>query len=185
MNYLYYIHADVTNTQSNGHQVIAHVCTGSGVWLDEKAKAIARKWPQTKDAYRQWYRRRISNDFTLGSVQFVNAQPAQADRMVRVANMLAQPDIRRPVQYRALRRCLTAVGRKAIQIGASVHMPKLSEEQTGSWRDIELIICNILCAASIPVYIYDLPARQEPIWLNTVLDQSRRPYHPTIYRVGC
>lgn len=182
MNYLYYVHTDVTHTQATGHRVIAHVCTGSGVWLGGKAKAIARKWPRTKDSYRQWYRERTRNDFSLGSVQFVNAQPADSDSMLRVANMVAQPDFDRPVQYRAPRRCLTAVGRKAIRIGALVHMPKLHEDQTGSWQDIELIIGNVLCAASIPVYIYDPPVPREPTWLKTVVAPSRRQSHLPMHR---
>lgn len=174
MRNLFRIDGLVTTPESTGPQIIAHVCTDTGIWTGRAAATIARKWPEAKRAYLKWYRGRIRNDFSLGSVQFVNTTTDHVNRMIRVANMIAQPNVSRPVSYRAFRKCLIAVARKAIKIGASVHMSKLTDDQTDSWPDIELIIYNTICTASVSMYIYDPKPNREEQWFGEVIRQHHR-----------
>lgn len=155
MNNLHYVDANLTEANSVGPQIIAHVCNENGIWKGDIANSIARKWPQAKRTYLEGYRNRIRGEFGFGAVQFVNGQTTHVNRIIRIANMIAQPDPRRPVSYRALRKCLIAIGRKAIKIQASVHLPKFNSEQADSWPDIEVIVYNTLCTASVSVFIYD------------------------------
>lgn len=165
MNYLYFVHNDVTDSQLTGNRIIAHVCTETGIWSGQKSNALARKWPQARRAYRQWYLDRQRNNFALGCVQFVNVHEEDSDDMIRIANMIARTDIKRPVVYRAVRRCLQTVARKAIKIQASVHLSNLMDDHAEFWPDIELIVYNTLCTAQIPVYVHDSGPRQErPPW---------------------
>ncbi len=174
MRNLFHIDGQVTSPESTGHQIIAHVCTDTGIWSGRTAASISRKWPEAKRAYSRWHRYRIRNDFSLGSVQFVNTTSDHVNRIIRVANMIAQANVNRPVSYRALRRCLITVARKAIKIGASVHMSKLTDDQTDSWPDIELIIYNTICTASISMYIYDPKPNRDEQWFGEVIHQSHR-----------
>ena len=172
MNNLFYIDADLVDAESDRNQVIAHVCSESGIWSGEVAESIARKWPNTKREYRNWYRQRIKNDFGNGAVQFINTNTTHVNRLVRIANMIAQSKTGRPIQYRALRRCLMEVGRKAIKIGATVHLPKFDNSQTDSWPDIELIIFNTLCTADVAVYIYQPSKSIDEQWFGGVIEKK-------------
>ena len=154
MNNLQHVDAELTEANSVSPHIIAHVCNENGIWSGDVANAIARKWPQARRAYLEAYRNRMRGEFGFGSVQFVNAQRPHTNQIIRIANMIAQPAPQRPVRYRALRKCLIAVGNKAIKIRATVHLPKLGADQTDSWPDIELIIYNTLCTASISVFVY-------------------------------
>jgi O-acetyl-ADP-ribose deacetylase (regulator of RNase III) len=61
-----------------------------------------------------------------------------------------------PVRYEAIDRALAAVGDKAVELGASVHMPRIGCGLAGgTWSRIEPLITARLTARSIPVTVYD------------------------------
>ncbi len=88
----------------------------------------------------------------LGEVQLVSAE-----KNLLVANMIAQTlGGKIPLRYEALRRCLETVA----LLGMPVHMPRIGCGLAGgTWAEVEPIIQETLCAAGVPVTVYDLPVK--------------------------
>lgn len=76
--------------------------------------------------------------------------------------MIAQHGIRSvrgvpPIRYEALAECLTLVARKADELNASVHMPRIGCGLAGGeWDRIEPITLSSLCERGVLVTVYDL-----------------------------
>lgn len=61
-----------------------------------------------------------------------------------------------PVRYEAIDTCLQLVAQKALELSASVHMPRIGCGLAGGkWDKIEPLIEKNLCDAAIDVYVYD------------------------------
>ena len=103
-----------------------------------------------------WHRGRAGNDFGLGAVQVNQVTPD-----TWVANMVAQRGIRTgsggpPVRYDAVGKCLAQVAMKAIELGASVHMPRIGCGLAGgTWEKVEPIILSEFSEKDVAVYVYD------------------------------
>ncbi|RII19426.1 Macro domain protein [Streptomyces sp. YIM 130001] len=148
---------DATAPQGEGVKIVAHVCNDVGGWGAGFVLALSRRWPEPEAAYRTWHRDRAANDFGLGAVQFV-----RADGLVRVANMVGQRGIRSgsegaaPVRYQAIDSALGAVGDRALELGASVHMPRIGCGLAGGkWSEVEPLVRRRLAARGVPVTVYD------------------------------
>lgn len=151
-----YLKGDATNPQGQGNKVVAHICNDVGGWGKGFVMALSARWKAPEQDYREWYRKRAENDFTLGAVQYV-----QVAADIWIANMVGQRGMysRRdgpPIRYDAVETCLKAVADKATEIRASVHMPRIGCGLAGgTWDCIEPIILRTLCAANISVTVYD------------------------------
>ena len=147
---------DATRPQAKGVKIIAHICNDRGGWGKGFVVAISKRWPEPEDAYRAWYADRSRNDFGLGAVQFV-----PVEEYVWVANMVAQHGMTGgsggpPIRYEAVEECLAKVAQKAVELKASVHMPRIGCGLAGGkWEHIEPIIVKTLCASEVPVTVYD------------------------------
>ncbi|RFU41431.1 Appr-1-p processing protein [Actinomadura logoneensis] len=152
-----YVRGDATSPQAKGVKVIAHVCNDLGGWGKGFVLAVSRRWDQPERAYREWHRNRAKNDFGLGAVQFV-----QVEQYVHVANMVAQRGTKRgskgvPIRYDALGRCLDGVGARALELEASVHMPRIGCGLAGGrWSEVEPLIERHLVERGVPVTVYDI-----------------------------
>lgn len=152
-----YVVGDATKPQASGAKIIAHICNDVGAWGKGFVLTISRRWSEPEQMYRKWYRERDDNDFGLGAVQLV-----QVTDEIMVVNMVAQKGISRgkggpPIRYEAVDACLKSVANKAIQLNASVHMPRIGTGLAGGeWSKIEPIINERLCTRDIHVYVYDL-----------------------------
>jgi hypothetical protein len=108
-------------------------------------------------AYHQWYEGRDHNDFGLGAVQFVQVEPD-----TWVANMVGQHGVRSsgqtpPIRYEALEECLSKLARKARELDATVHMPRIGCGLAGGkWARVERLVVKTLSANDVPVTVYDL-----------------------------
>lgn len=61
-----------------------------------------------------------------------------------------------PICYNAVERCLGQLARKALDLGTSVHMPRIGCGLAGGERNrIEPIILRQLCWERIVVHVYD------------------------------
>ncbi|MEU1342326.1 macro domain-containing protein [Streptomyces sp. NPDC005827] len=151
-----YIRGDATAPSGKGVKVIAHVCNDLGGWGKGFVLALSRRWPEPEKAYRAWHRDRAHNDFALGAVQLV-----RADRYIWVANMIGQRGTRTgskgvPVRYEAIDTALTALADKALELGASVHMPRIGCGLAGGkWSRVQPLIEKRLIDRGIPVTVYD------------------------------
>ena len=156
---LRFVTGDATNPQAKGPKVIAHICNDLGGWGKGFVLAISRKWPQPERDYRDWHRHRAGNDFALGAVWLVSVQ---AD--VWVANMIGQHGMRAgsggpPIRYPAVEQCLRTLGDTAIELRASVHMPRIGCGLAGGrWDRIEPLLDTALCQRGVTVTVYDLGA---------------------------
>lgn len=151
-----YVRGDATAPQGKGVKLIVHVCNDLGGWGRGFVLALSRRWPEPEAAYRRWHRERAGNDFALGAVQFV-----RVGEWVWVANLVGQRGIRRgskgvPVRYEAIDAGLALVARKAVELGASVHMPRIGCGLAGGrWERVAPSIEERLVRRGIPVTVYD------------------------------
>ncbi|MER6995537.1 macro domain-containing protein [Streptomyces sp. NPDC000410] len=156
MSGITYVQGDATAPHGKGVKLIAHVCNDLGGWGKGFVVAISRRWPEPEAAFRRWHRERAGNDFGLGAVQSVQVSP-----YVWVANMVGQRGMRTgskgvPVRYEAIDTALGALGDKAVELGASVHMPRIGCGLAGGkWSRVEPLIADRLAARGIPVTVYD------------------------------
>ncbi|HEX8913546.1 MAG TPA: hypothetical protein VF796_14400, partial [Humisphaera sp.] len=130
-----YIAGEATDPQGDGPKVIAHVCNDLGRWGRGFVVPLGERYPEAKARYFAWHRGSAAGGgsvvgtaaeprpFVLGEVQFV---PVAGD--LWVANMIGQHKVKPvdgvpPVRYDAIAVALAAVGRFAVERGATVHMP--------------------------------------------------------------
>ncbi|MFD5583077.1 macro domain-containing protein [Streptomyces sp. NPDC058733] len=156
MSEITYVRGDATVPFGKGVKLIAHVCNDLGGWGKGFVLALSRRWPEPEKAYRAWHRDRAANDFALGAAQFVQVEP-----YVWVANMIGQRGIRTgsngvPVRYEAIDAALARLADKALELGASVHMPRIGCGLAGGrWSRIEPLITERLVRRGVPVTVYD------------------------------
>jgi len=152
---------DATRPVGDHRRIIVHVCNDSGRWGKGFVLAVSRRWREPERRYRALHRGQESQTFALGQVQFVRVEDA-----IWVANLIGQHGIgfrdgRPPVRYEAIRQGLRAVAAKAIELGASVHMPRIGCGLAGGkWEEVERIVERELIAARVTVTVYDLPKYQ-------------------------
>ena len=173
-----YVLGDATYPQGDGAKIIAHCCNTVGAWGRGFVLALSRRWSQPERAYRIWHRNRettaivsladktisVPMTFALGEVQLV----AVESQGLYVANIIGQEGVRRdgrersPVRYDAIRLGLERVRFYAVELGASVHMPRIGAGLAGGrWSMIETIVRDELAAHGISVTIYDLPTAHQ------------------------
>jgi O-acetyl-ADP-ribose deacetylase (regulator of RNase III) len=156
MSDIRYVVGDATAPQGEGSKIICHICNDIGGWGAGFVLAISRRWQQPEAAYRAWYASRETSGFRLGAVQFVPVSPT-----LMVANMIGQHGIRSargtpPIRYDAVAEGLITIGGKALEIGASVHMPRIGCGLAGgTWDQIEPLVKERLTDRGVAVTVYD------------------------------
>lgn len=155
MSKIHYLKGDAVYPQARGSIVITHICNDIGVWGRGFVVALSARWMAPEIEFLIW--RKEGNDFALGSVQFVKVTST-----ITVANMIAQHDIISkngipPIRYEALEICLEKTAQKAVELEASIHMPRIGcGFAGGSWKTVENIIFKTIISKNIEVYVYDL-----------------------------
>lgn len=150
---IHYLKGDATSPQAKGIKLVCHVCNDVGGWGKGFVLALSRRWDQPEAEYRAWYAQGKSGGFALGAAQFVQVEP-----YIWVANMLGQRGTKRgssgpPIRYDALESCLTLAGAKALELGASVHMPRIGCGLAGGeWDRIEPLLSEHLAGIDVTVY---------------------------------
>ncbi|MFC4563604.1 macro domain-containing protein [Nocardiopsis mangrovi] len=151
------VRGDATAPQAKGPKVIAHICNDLGGWGKGFVLAVSRRWPEPEREYRRWHRERAANDFGLGAVQLVRVRPD-----AWVANMVGQHGIKAggkgpPIRYEAVETCLAALTGHAVELGASVHMPRIGCGLAGgTWDRIQPLIDRTLIAGGVATTVYDV-----------------------------
>jgi O-acetyl-ADP-ribose deacetylase (regulator of RNase III) len=132
-----YLAGDATSPQAKGAKVIAHICNDQGRWGKGFVVAVSRRWPEPETSYRRWHRE-------------------------RAANMIGQHGIKTgrssgpPIRYEAVRSCLRDLASSALELAASVHMPRIGCGLAGGrWDRIEPLITSELVERGVPVAVYD------------------------------
>ncbi|MFG2478651.1 macro domain-containing protein [Streptomyces fagopyri] len=156
MSEITYVRGDATVPSVRGVKLIAHVCNDIGGWGRGFVLALSRRRPEPEKAYRAWHRDRAHNDFGLGAARFV-----QVERHLWVANLIGQRGIRTgskgvPVRYEAIDTALGRLADRAVELDASVHMPRIGCGLAGgTWSRVEPLVTGRLVARGIAVTVYD------------------------------
>lgn len=151
---IHYLVGDATRPIGGGNRIIAHVCNDVGKWGKGFVLAISKRWPQPQEDFLDFHARQ---SLKLGKVQLV-----QVEKMIWVANMIAQRDIIArdgvpPIRYDALFECLKTLGLHAQELRVSIHMPRIGCGLAGGkWEQVEPLIAKALPGTQ--VFVYDLPA---------------------------
>jgi O-acetyl-ADP-ribose deacetylase (regulator of RNase III) len=151
-----FVRGDATDPIEDGPKIIAHVCNDIGAWGKGFVMALSHRWSQPEAAYREWFTGGEEAGFALGQVQFVPVEPS-----TWVANMIGQSGIRGkasgpPIRYEALARCLAQVADKALELEASVHMPRIGCGLAGGdWSQVEPLVQKNFADRGVPVTVYD------------------------------
>ena len=155
MSAIKYVQGDATSPIGPGNKFIVHVCNDIGAWGAGFVLAISRRWDEPEAMYRKWFR--VDHDFKLGRIQRV-----QVEEDITVVNMIAQNGVgvnargNIPLRYTMVAECLRKVAKRASEVGASVHMPRIGCGLAGgSWPAIEKIIEDTLLAVNLEVVVYD------------------------------
>lgn len=159
MTQIRYLVGDATSPQAKGAKVIAHICNDRGGWGKGFVMAVSRRWPEPETAYRRWHRDRAGNDFALGAIQMVQVTPD-----IWIANMIGQHGMTAsrsagpPIRYDAVGECLSHLATRALELTASVHMPRIGCGLAGGrWDRIEPLIISELIDRDVAVTVYDQP----------------------------
>jgi O-acetyl-ADP-ribose deacetylase (regulator of RNase III) len=151
-----YLKGDATAPKATGNTIVAHICNDIGKWGKGFVLAVSRRWSSPEKQYREWYQDRENNNFALGNIQIV-----QAEKSIWIANMIGQHGIKSaskipPIRYDALEQCLSHLANAAMELEASVHMPRIGCGLAGGkWECIEPLIEEQLCKRSVSVFVYD------------------------------
>ena len=156
MKTIQYVKGDATVPQAKGMKIIAHICNDLGGWGKGFVLAVSKRWDSPEKEYRNWHRFRSENNFALGEIQMV-----KVEKYMYVANIIGQKGIKTgsnavPVRYDAIEKALEKLSHEALQINASIHMPRIGCGLAGGkWEEIEPIIERTLLAKNVELYVYD------------------------------
>lgn len=156
MKTIHYLKGDATVPQAKGIKIIAHICNDLGGWGKGFVLAVSKRWEEPEKEYRNWHCFRSENSFGLGEIQIV-----QVEKHMYVANMIGQKGMKTgsngvPVRYEAIEKCLETLAEEALELNASIHMPRIGCGLAGGkWEQIEPIIEKTLLNKNVEVYVYD------------------------------
>lgn len=161
---LHYLTGDATEPVGEGVKILAHICNDYGGWGRGFVLALSAKSPEPEAAYRGAAHQA---ELVLGQVIMSGFGPDRPKTFV--ANMVAQRGFTTvynqvAVDYIALRRCLDEVGREAVNLNATVHMPRIGTGLGGGdWTIVEeAILATLIDVWHVDVFVYDLPGTSQP-----------------------
>lgn len=155
--------------------LLIHVCNDAGGFGSGVAGAIAKKYPDVRDAYMEWWRAGYFNntkcvknnvDFKLGQIQ-----PIEVETNVLIVNMIAQStpgghDFKigkenihlRPLRLESLRECLYRVAQTSVLFKPKCKVigPMFGSALAGgNWdKEIEPLIYECLVKFGVDVTIF-------------------------------
>lgn len=153
------VDGDALQPRGTGPKLVAHVIPDTNsVWGGNGfASQLRHRYPDLWTQFRSdtlAHRRAPA----LGEV-FIGSIGAD----VTVAHMVAQrgigPSSSQRLRYAALAQCLSEVRAKALELGASVHMPRVGTGHGGaSWSVVRELIAEELVDKGVPTTVYRKPA---------------------------
>lgn len=147
-----YVKGDVTNPDIDGLKILPHIVNSMGVMGAGVAYGIAKKWPDVRMTYEDWYENRlhinyfdtIHTPFDLGENQYV-----VADDDTVVVNMLAQKlgtqfidnEPVPPLRLWALKECIMKVADfcNSLEVDFTLTCPKFGSLRAGGDFDKDIL----------------------------------------------
>lgn len=156
-----FVHGNVLDPRGQGLKILCQVVNDRAAkWGGGVARQAAKKFPDAEVDFSLKIRN-VPRSERLGSAVFT-----EGDEEIIIASLVAQdgygPSKSPRIRYAALEQSLTVVTARAIDDGASIHMPRIGMgEAGGEWSIISEMIENVMVRAGLPVTIYDLPPKRE------------------------
>jgi hypothetical protein len=152
---LRYVNGDIFEvlTKAEGKSVICpHIVNDWKLWGSGFVIPLAAHFPEARSRY-------FEQQLTLGNCEIVGV-----GGNIYIANMVGQHGVKGPknpipINYDALRSCMTIVRDKALSMpGCEIWAPKFGSERAGGdWTVIEGMIKELWTDAGIPVTVYIYP----------------------------
>jgi Zn-dependent peptidase ImmA (M78 family) len=155
-----YLIGDATEPRGNGHNIVAHIVNDATPrWGAGFARVVRDRWPEAQADFVAWTEEDRSR-LRLGSHRLF-----RVDDELSLFHMVAQqgygPSPRPRIRYRALDACLRGLVTVAIELSATLHMPRIGCGQAGgSWSIVAELIDQHLCRHGIAVTVYDPPSER-------------------------
>lgn len=148
-------HGDVLRPVAQGAHIICQMVNDSAVrWGGGVAAQAARDYPAAQSAFETWMKA-VPRAERLGKAHFHEVQPGRTLASLVAQEGIGKSDIPR-LRYAALSQALHTIAERAIQTGASVHMPKLGTGAAGgSWPLIEELVVEEFIRRDISVLVYE------------------------------
>ena len=159
-NQINYLRGDATEPRSALALIVQVVNDATPNWGGRGfARAVRRKWSHVQESFRRFAE---ESRLKLGVVHISTAEPG-----IWVASVIAQKgygDSESPrIRYSALRMGLATVAHEAMELGATLHMPRIGcGEGRGDWGLIGDLIHAECVARGLSVFVYDLPDAPQP-----------------------
>ena len=120
------------------------------------AFAVRTRFPSVQADFQRWVAA------TRRNLELGNVRLSQATADIYVFSMVAQegygPRGASRLRYSALQSGLVNLAKTAVELGASVHMPRIGTGYAGgSWEIISELIEQEISSRGIPVTVYDVP----------------------------
>jgi len=134
--------------------IIAHICNSVGGWGRGFVMAVSKRWSSPERIYRMNFKQ------GLGTTLFAQVEPD-----LWVANMIAQFDIGLGkgclIDWSALDKCLAQVREKALELKASVSLPRIAMGLGGCrhWSQVREPLEKGL--RDVNVFVYDFLKKGE------------------------
>lgn len=161
MSRLTYLVGDASAPIGDGPKIIAHCVSDNGRSYGKGfALTLKEKYPSAAEEY---YARAHSTISPLeGGGIILTHDLTEQDRQILVAAMVAQHGLgSASLRLSWLTIALSDLALYAIEVGASVHLPRIGCGLAGGkWSEVSPILEDIFNrppASFVPVYIYDLP----------------------------
>lgn len=164
---------DARQPIGKGIKIIVQVVNSVGAVGRGFGRSLAVKWPETKISIQEW--KREKGQFKLGNYKVV-----QVEKDIYVFQLLAQKGLSSPLSgnttlsYSALKDGLAQLREIALELGATIHLPRIGAgEARGNWGIIESIIHDELLLHDIEVTLYVQPqGKRKKESTLTLFDQS-------------
>jgi hypothetical protein len=149
--------------RGEGNRMIVQIVNDRALtWGAGFSKNLRHKWPELQTRFTRW-REEQRSEFRLGAVHLTEIEPS-----LYLASLVAQhgygPSPKPRIRYRALTEALEKVSKFALELNASVHMPKIGSGQSrGRWEIVSEIIDEVLCQNGVAVTVYELPGAEPAV----------------------
>ena len=143
--------------RGGGSRLIAHIVNDkTSTWGGGFALGVRKKWPFVQHDFRDWVKSDERN-LSLGNVHLSRIEDDLA-----IVHMIAQhgygPSNKPRIKYAALKESLDRLADIALNLNASVHMPRIGSGQAGgNWLLIRELVDERLVRRDVPVFVYSLP----------------------------
>lgn len=160
-----FVHGNILDPKDGGHRIVCQMVNDKAVkWGGGVARKLGRKYP---DAEAEFAKKILSlpRAERLGSVVY-----SRAEENLQIASIVAQegfgPSLFPRIRYAALEAGLIDVAARALERGATVHMPRIGAGSAGGdWDTIQEMIDDVMVRSGVSVTIYDPPPKREQLEL--------------------